>query len=157
VAASPHSEKAAVRWSARITATAREGRNTTTEKPDNDEAPLSGNALTDPDAPLHTVHEVGPEQGPPDINAAALRALARAHAAAALEALAEVMSDKKVTASTRVNAATEVLDRGLGKAMPSPDDDADRSKRLETIRRIIVDPGHSDEPGLHPAAGAGAL
>jgi hypothetical protein len=143
-----------VRWSARITAKTREGRNTTTEKRNNDEVPLSTNALTAPDAPLHTVHDVALERAPLEISPAALRALARAHAAAALEALAEVMSDKKVTASTRVNAATEVLDRGLGKAMPASDDDPDRTKRLETIRRIIVDPGHSDEPGLHPAPGA---
>jgi hypothetical protein len=86
-----------------------------------------------------------------------LRALARAHAAAALEALAEVMSDKKVTASTRVNAATEVLDRGLGKAMPAADDDPDRAQRLETIRRIIVRPADRHSGGVPPAPGTGPL
>jgi hypothetical protein len=142
-----------VHWSARITATAREGRNTTTEKRNNDEASLSGHDLTAPDAPLHTMHDVALERAPPEISPAALRALARAHAAAALEALAEVMSDKKVTASTRVNAATEVLDRGLGKAMPAADDDPDRAQRLETIRRIIVRPANRDSGGVPPARG----
>jgi hypothetical protein len=147
-----------VRWSARITATAREGRNIATRKRNNDEAPLTEHDPAAPDVPLHTVHDVGPEQVSPEDNPVTIRALARTHTRDAFEVLREVMMDSEVTGSTRVIAAMAVLDRAWGKVTtPTPADDARDAPQLETIRRIIVDPGHSDEPGLHPAASAGPL
>ena len=135
----------------------REGRNTTTEKPNNDEAPLTEHTPTATDPPLHTVHDVGPEQASAE-SPVTIRALARAHTKDAFDVLREVMKDGEVTASTRVTAAIAMLDRAWGKVTtPPPDDDAPDALRLETIRRIIVDPRHSDEPGLHPAVGAGPL
>ena len=107
--------------------------------------------------PRHTVHDVALERAPAEGVAEAVRELARAHAKDALQVLIDVMGNAEATDSTRVTAAIAVLDRGCGKAMPAADDDPDRAQRLETIRRIIVDPGHSDEPGVHPAPGAGPL
>jgi len=75
----PAVRKAAVRWSARITATAREGRNTT-EKPNNDEAALTARAPTAPNALRDTVHGVAPERAPAESNPVPIRALARVHA-----------------------------------------------------------------------------
>ena len=110
-----------------------------------------------PNEPRHTVHDVALERAPAELSPRAFRELALAHAKAALDVLVAVMGDDTVTASTRVIAATEILDRALGKPTPASDDDADHAPRLETIRRIIVDPGHSDEPGFHPAPGTGPL
>jgi hypothetical protein len=119
---------------------------------------LTAHTMIVPNAPRHTVHDVALERAPAEIvPAVPIKALARSLADQALRVLAEIMLDDTVTASTRVVAASEVLDRALGKAAPTSDDDADHAPRLETIRRIIVDPGHSDEPGLHPAVATGPL
>jgi hypothetical protein len=110
-----------------------------------------------PNEPRHTVHDVALERPAAERVPTPIRKLARSRAAEALEVLAKIMNDEEVTASTRVIAAIEVIDRAWGKARPASDDDADGAKRLETIRRIIVDPRHSDEPGLQPAPAAGSL
>lgn len=44
-----------------------------------------------------------------------LRDLARAHTAAAISALVEIMSDREASASARVAAATAILDRAHGR------------------------------------------
>ena len=110
-----------------------------------------------PHEPRHTVHDVALERAPAELSPPAFRELALAHAKAALDVLVAVMNDGTVTASTRVIAASEILDRGLGKPAPTPVDDAPEPLRLATIRRIIVDPRHSDEPGLHPAPATSPL
>jgi hypothetical protein len=48
-----------------------------------------------------------------------LRALAREHTRAAVEAIIAVMGDSSAPASARVSAASEVLDRGWGRATQS--------------------------------------
>jgi hypothetical protein len=45
------------------------------------------------------------------------KALAKEHTAAAIATLAEILKDKKATASARVAAATAILDRGHGKPL----------------------------------------
>jgi hypothetical protein len=97
-----------------------------------------------PNEPRHTVHDVALERAPPESTPALIRALARANAKDALDVLVEIMGDENVTASTRVIAATEVLDRAWGKPAPASNDEPDHPLRLETIRRIIVDPRHRD-------------
>lgn len=52
----------------------------------------------------------------PRPNAPGLRVLARAHAAAAVEALAAVMGDSSATPAARVSAAGALLAWGYGKA-----------------------------------------
>lgn len=54
-------------------------------------------------------------------NAPGLRCLARAHAAAAVEALAAVMRDPSATPAARVSAAGALLAWGYGKAAQSED------------------------------------
>lgn len=69
-------------------------------------------------------------------NAPNLRGLARAHAAAAVEALAAVMRDPSATPAARVSAAGALLAWGYGKA--SPGEDARRSARpTEQIVRLV--------------------
>jgi hypothetical protein len=119
--------------------------------------PLTTHTVFLPNAPRHTVHDVALEQAPAEIVPVPIRELARNHAESALRVLLEVMKDRDATPSTRVIAATAVLDRAWGKATPASDDDLQDAQRLETIRRIIVDPGHSDEPGLHPAPATGPV
>src|SRR5687768_2107957 len=51
---------------------------------------------------------------PPEI--VELRALARQHTPAAVTAIIAVMGDQKAPASARVAAASEILDRGWGRA-----------------------------------------
>ena len=109
-------------------------------------------------AQSRTVHDVAPEGTPAETAPAPIRVLARAHAERAFQVLVDVMTDRKVTPSTRVNAATVILDRAWGKAItPTADDQEYEAARLEIIRRIIVEPGHSDGEGVPAAAGAGPL
>ena len=121
---------------------------------------MTTHTLIVPNEPRHIVHDVALERAPSERVPALIRELARAHAKDALDVLATVMNDENVTASTRVLAAIAVLERGCGKATAAADDDQP-APRLETIRRIIVDPQHSegcsDEPGLQTAPGTGPL
>ena len=50
-----------------------------------------------------------------------LAEMAQVHAKKAIETLVEVMSDKAATPSARVGAASEILDRGFGRAPQSID------------------------------------
>jgi hypothetical protein len=69
-------------------------------------------------------------------NAPNLRGLARAHAAAAVEALAAVMRDPSATPAARVSAAGALLAWGYGKA--SPAEEGRRTvKPAEQIVRLV--------------------
>ena len=122
---------------------------------------MTTHTLIVPDEPRHTVHDVALERAPAESATEAVRELARAHAKDALQVLIDVMGNEEATDSTRVTAAIAVLDRACGKPTAASDDDTHHAPQLETIRRIIVDPRHSegrsDEPGLHPAPAAGPL
>lgn len=86
-----------------------------------------------------------------------IKSLARAHTETALKVLAGIMNQSDAPPAARVAAASTLLDRGWGKPTQpiAGDDDAD-PVRLETIRRVIVDPnadtGHLDSSGVPPAA-----
>ena len=122
-----------------------------------DEVSLTEHTMILPDEPRHTVHDVALERLPAKRSPVPIRQLARDHAKEALDVLAKIMKDSEVTASTRVIAAIEVIDRAWGKPAQASNDDANDAKRLETIRRIIVDPRHPDTEGIHPAAEPGPV
>jgi hypothetical protein len=104
------------------------------------------------------LHDVAPAEGPAETAPVPIRVLARTHAERALQVLVDVMRDRKVTPSTRVIAATAVLDRAWGKPTPpTADDDDYKAARLEIIRHIIVEPGHPDREIVRAAAATGAL
>lgn len=68
-------------------------------------------------------------------NAPSLRSLARAHAAAAVEALAAVMRDSSATPAARVSAAGALLAWGYGKAVPG---ETERGRRpAEQVVRLV--------------------
>lgn len=69
-------------------------------------------------------------------NAPDLRSLARAHAAAAVDALAAVMRDSAATPAARVSAAGALLAWGYGKAVPVEDAPSE-AKSSERIVRLV--------------------
>lgn len=72
----------------------------------------------------------------PRPNAPGLRVLARAHAAAAVEALAAVMSDSSATPAARVSAAGALLAWGYGKAAGREDEDGRRAPAPHIVRLV---------------------
>lgn len=69
------------------------------------------------------------------------------------------MEQEAAPHAARVSAAQAILDRGWGKpaqAIVGGDED-DNPVKIETIRRIIVKPGHSDSGGVPPAAVPGPV
>lgn len=68
-------------------------------------------------------------------NGPGLRSLARAHAAAAVDALAAVMRDPSATPAARVSAAGALLAWGYGKA--GAEDGERRQRRPEQVVRLI--------------------
>lgn len=83
-----------------------------------------------------------------------IKSLARAHTETAVNTLVGIMNQPDSPPAARVSAASVLLDRGWGKpsqAIIGGDDD-DPAVKIETIRRIIVKPGHSDSGGVPPAA-----
>lgn len=74
----------------------------------------------------------GPEARP---NAPSLRGLARAHAAAAVEALAAVMRDSSATPAARVSAAGSLLAWGYGKSVPGEGER--RTRQAEQVIRLV--------------------
>jgi hypothetical protein len=68
-------------------------------------------------------------------NAPGLRCLARAHAAAAVEALAAVMRDPTATPAARVSAAGALLAWGYGKA--GQGEDGRRARTGDQIVRLV--------------------
>jgi hypothetical protein len=94
----------------------------------------------------------------PGVAPARIHVLAQAHTESAIDVLRVVMTDPEATPAARVTAATAMLDRGWGKAtQPAAGDDSTETLRIETIRRIIVRPGHQHSGSVPPAVGAGAL
>ena len=69
-------------------------------------------------------------------NAPNLRSLARAHAAAAVEALAAVMRDSSATPAARVSAAGALLAWGYGKASPT-EEGRRTAKPAEQVIRLV--------------------
>lgn len=69
-------------------------------------------------------------------NAPNLRGLARAHAAAAVQALAAVMRDPSATPAARVSAAGALLAWGYGKAVPG-EEGRHAAKSAERIVRLV--------------------
>lgn len=81
-----------------------------------------------------------------------IKSLARAHTESAINVLAGIMNQDLAPPAARVAAATALLDRGWGKPTQHHAGDEDGAPlRFEEIRRIIVDPRHSDGPGVSPA------
>lgn len=84
-----------------------------------------------------------------------LAALAQSHARKAIETLVEVMGDATATPSARVGAASELLDRGFGRAPQHIDMNATVSLSAEFeafIRRLS--PGHDAKVIEHEAEDA---
>ena len=65
-----------------------------------------------------------------------LRGLARAHAAAAVEALAAVMRDPSATPAARVSAAGALLAWGYGKSAPAEDGHRAERSAERTVRLV---------------------
>jgi hypothetical protein len=90
---------------------------------------------------------------------AEIRSLARSHTQTAINTLVGIMEQEAAPHAARVSAAQAILDRGWGKpaqAIVGGDED-DNPVKIETIRRIIVKPGHSDSGGVPPAAVPGPV
>src|SRR5690349_17163990 len=69
-----------------------------------------------------------------------IKELARAHAKAAIDAMAEIMTDADAPASVRLSAAKTLLDRAFGKVTaekPKPEKSEEQVVRIE---RVIIDP-----------------
>jgi len=80
-----------------------------------------------------------------------IRSLARSYTDMAIQALAGVAQNGQ-SESARVAAAEALLSRGWGKpTQPLSSDEDNPLSIVHTIRRIIVDPGHSDSESI-PAA-----
>ena len=87
-----------------------------------------------------------------------IKSLARGHTESAVNVLAGIMNQTEAPPAARVSAASALLDRGWGKpTQPIAGDDEADAIKIETIRRIIVKPGHSDGGGVPPAAVPGPL
>ena len=67
----------------------------------------------------------------------AVRVLARAHADAAVAALAAVMTDADATPAARVSAASALLSWGYGKSGPGAAGDKPDQRKLEQVVRLI--------------------
>jgi hypothetical protein len=76
-----------------------------------------------------------------------IRSLARSHTRTAIKVLAGIMCSKDATAAARVSAANAILDRGWGKATHEQGEDG-VIQLIQRIERVIVDPKHSDRPGI---------
>lgn len=66
-----------------------------------------------------------------------LRELARSHSVTAIEVLATIAADAKVSPSARVSAASALLDRGYGRPQPA-DDPADNTPPPPMLRIEVV-------------------
>ena len=69
-----------------------------------------------------------------------IKKLARAHAEAAIEVLAEIMNDAKAPAAARISAAKAILDRGLGKPATQKPKPESREAPIVGFERVIIDP-----------------
>ena len=78
-----------------------------------------------------------------------IKELARAHAMAAIDVLAEIMTNPNAPAAARVSAAKAILDRGFGKPTIEKTEPESREEQVVRIERIIIDP---KEPGVETPA-----
>ena len=82
-----------------------------------------------------------------------IKDLARAHAMAAIDVLAEIMTNPNAPAAARISAAKTLLDRGFGKVTTQKSEErADTESReapILRIERVIIDP---KEPGVETPA-----
>jgi len=73
-----------------------------------------------------------------------VKARARGLGLAAIEVLAEVMSQGDSAATARVSAAKAVLERGFGRVGLAPADEEENRPEFLRIERVIIDPGCHD-------------
>ena len=69
-----------------------------------------------------------------------IKKLARAHAAAAIQVLAEIMTNADAPAAARISAAKALLDRGIGKVTAEKAQPESREERVVRFERVIIDP-----------------
>ena len=74
---------------------------------------------------------------------------ARAHAMAAIDVLAEIMTNPNAPAAARISAAKAILDRGFGKPTIEKTEPESREEQVLRIERVIIDP---KEPGVETPA-----
>lgn len=77
----------------------------------------------------------------PGARRAAARALARRHAGAAIEALADILSDPGASPAARVSAAAALLNWGYGRPAPEP-----AAKPDKPLQRVKVEWGGPPKP-----------
>lgn len=85
----------------------------------------------------------GRPKGAPNKATADIRAAASEYSADALAVLVQVATSSDSDAA-RVAAANSILDRAHGKPRQSVEVDASVTASITEIRRIVVDPRHSD-------------
>jgi len=81
-----------------------------------------------------------------------IKKLARAHAAAAIQVLAEIMTNPDAPAAARISAAKALLDRGFGKVTAEKPQPESRGERVVRFERVIIDP-----PQPHPERDRGYI
>ena len=69
-----------------------------------------------------------------------IKDLARAHAMAAIDVLAEIMTNPNAPAAARISAAKAILDRGFGKPAIEKPEPESREEQVLRIERVIIDP-----------------
>jgi len=69
-----------------------------------------------------------------------IKDLARAHAMAAIDVLAEIMTNPNAPAAARISAAKAILDRGFGKPTLEKTEPESREEQVVRIERVIIDP-----------------
>ena len=77
-----------------------------------------------------------------------IKSLARAHTESALAVLAAIMNKTDAPESSRVQAATALLDRGWGKPTQLIGGDEDHPLKIERIERVIVNATDTDSQSL---------
>ena len=79
-----------------------------------------------------------------------IKDLARAHAMAAIDVLAEIMTNPNAPAAARISAAKAILDRGFGKPTIEKTEPESREEQVVRIERIIIDPKEPDPENPSP-------
>jgi len=77
-----------------------------------------------------------------------IKSLARAHTESALAVLAAILNETDAPESSRVQAATALLDRGWGKPTQLIGGDEDHPLKIERIERVIVNATDTDSQSL---------
>ena len=93
--------------------------------------------------------------------ATAIRSLARAHSATAIDTLARIMRNPRSPPMVRIAAARALLDRGWGRPTVTLAGDSDNPLPIVEIVRTIVDPKYDEVESetviAYPAAVASRL